>query len=448
MRLEHLPARPDWSALVTADGVPYHTVHGVPYWAEGKAVALTGQEIERLTVAGEEIARMYDRTMDHIARDVDRLRMWFPRPVAEAVAASWRQNPPTLFGRLDLVMLPDGGIKLYEYNAQTPTSLPESALAQWNWLLWQQEQGNVPSTAEQFSDAFEHLVEQWRVSGLDRNVPVFVATLDVSDAHDGGEDMCNAALMCDAAQQAGFEAVLINLNTDVTLADSGPLRGRFVFTPELDEHWFAATPEDHQRLVTSLVDQPIQVMFMLFPWEWILLDSDGAGPAPFAEALMHLVRSGQMVVIEPLYSVMKSSKLMLPLLCELYPNSPYLLDASFGDVTVPMKLNGYVKKPAFGREGANIEIRLPDGSLVADTGGAYGRDGLHILQEYCPMPELVGPAGDAYYPVLGVWVVGGHAVGLSIRSVSGDRVSGQHAPVTDNSALFMPHFFTREGERR
>lgn len=440
MKLKQFPARPNWSALVTSDGVPYHTVHGVPYWTDDKAIVFTPDEIERLKAAAEDIAHMYDKTMGYIADDTDRLKMWFPPNVAAAISTSWRQNPPTLFGRIDVVMLPDGSVKLYEFNAQTPTSLPESAVAQWNWLLWQQEQGNIPSDAGQFSDAFEFLVDQWRDSGLDPKVPVYIATLDVSDAFDGGEDICNAALMCDAARQAGFTAEVINLNTDITLADSGPHRGKFVFTPELDEAWFERASEEDQQRILSLVDTPIKVMFLLFPWEWILIDSDEGGPAPFAEPIMNMIESGEMIIIEPLYSVMKSSKLMLPLLCELFPNSPYLLDASFGDVTIPMKLNGYVKKPAFSREGANVEIRLPDGTLAADTPGGYGRDGLFILQEYCEMPKLVDPSGATHYPVLGIWLVGGKAAGMSIRSVPGTNLHDNQAPVTDDAALFIPHY--------
>lgn len=440
MQYCEFPARPDWVNLVSADGVPYHTVHGIPYWDDSAAFVFTPDEIERLKLAAEEIDRMYRKTLDVVANDPDRLKMWFSPRVAEAIHNSWRSNPPTLFGRIDVVLLPDGNIKLYEYNAQTPSTLPESSVAQWNWLNWQQEQGNIPATAGQFSDAFEFLVDQWKASGLDPKEPVYIATLNVSEANDGGEDYCNAALMCDAAAQAGFNAVLINMNTDITLANTGPHKGKFVFTPELDANWFDQATTELKEQIEPLVDTQIKVMFMLYPWEWILIHSDEGGPAPFAEPMMNLIENGDLVVIEPLYSVLKTSKLMLPLLCELFPNSPYLLDASFGeDVTVPMKMHGYVKKVAFGREGANIEIRLPDGSMIADTPGVYGQDGLYILQEYCEMPGFADSKGTTHYPVLGIWLVGGKAAGMSIRSVPSFDVDEGMAPVTDDTARFIPH---------
>ena len=440
MHYGEYPPRPDWATLVSADGVPYHTVHGIPYWDDSAAFIFSPDEIEKLKTAAEEIDRMYKKTLDTICNDTERLKMWFTPRVASAITSSWRSNPPTLFGRIDVVMLPDGSIKLFEYNAQTPSTLPESSVAQWNWLNWQKEQGNIPSTAEQFSDAFEYLVDQWKASGLDPNVPVYIATLNISEAFDGGEDFCNAALMCDAALQAGFKAILINLNTDITLADNGPHKGKFVFTPELDDEWFKLTSPETRELVESLVDTPIKVMFMLYPWEWILIHSEQGGPAPFAEPMMTMIDNGDLTVIEPLYSVLKTSKLMLPLLCELFPNSPYLLEATFGEMTVPLKMNGSVKKVAFGREGANIEIRLPDGSMVADTPGVYGQDGLYIMQEYCKMPGFSDNKGTTHYPVLGIWLVGGKAAGMSIRSVPSTDFDEGMAPITDDHARFVPHY--------
>ena len=435
--------RPNWQQLVAADGVPYHTDEvGNAYWPEasGLAVQLDQAEIDLISKATEEVRLMYTHAMDVVANDVDRMMFFgFPRRLAESIKSSWNRKGPTLYGRFDFVLPQEGGIKLYEFNAQTPTSMPECAVAQWNWLEANRAKGGpVPAEADQFNELYEELVEQWNTSTLNRNKVVFVATASPEFADDGGEDWCNAALMCDAAQQAGFKVVLIDIHKDITLSNSSK---RFVFTPFLTEEWFKATPKEHQDLVSSMIDQDIEQMFMLWPWEWVVLDDVGRGPAPFGEAILDLIDSGHLTVIEPLHSLLMSSKVMLPVLCELYPGSPYLLDASFGDVTVPMKLNGYVKKMAFAREGANIEVVDQNSNRVADTPGGYTYNEMYILQEYCEMPGYDDNTGDTHYPVIGSWVVGGRSAGLSIRSVNkGGFAPGQSVPITNNGAHFLPHF--------
>ena len=70
-----------------------------------------------------------------------------------------------------------------------------------------------------------------------------------------------------------------------------------------------------------------------------------------------------------------SNKGILPVLWELYPDHPNLLEASFDG---PGRLDAWVRKPLLGREGANIEMHGPAGGL--QTEGAYG-DQASIYQE-------------------------------------------------------------------
>ena len=49
-------------------------------------------------------------------------------------------------------------LKLLEYNADTPTALVESAVAQWYWL------NAVFPGADQFNSIHEHLVAKWKAT--------------------------------------------------------------------------------------------------------------------------------------------------------------------------------------------------------------------------------------------------------------------------------------------
>jgi glutathionylspermidine synthase len=69
------------------------------------------------------------------------------------IREAWAAQPPSLYGRFDLAWSGTGPPKLLEYNADTPTSLVEAAVAQWYWL----EQ--VHPGGDQFNSLHERLVE-------------------------------------------------------------------------------------------------------------------------------------------------------------------------------------------------------------------------------------------------------------------------------------------------
>ena len=117
-----------------------------------------------------------------------------------------------------------------------------------------------------------------------------------------------------------------------------------------------------------------------------------------------------------------SNKGILPILWELFPGHPNLLETHFHD---PKKLTDYVKKPLLSREGANLTIRR--GSSVQETAGPYGAEGF-VYQARARIPNCNGT-----YPVLGSWLIDGVAAGIGIRESA--------TPITDNHSCFVPHLF-------
>ncbi|MCP5792973.1 glutathionylspermidine synthase family protein, partial [Klebsiella pneumoniae] len=55
-------------------------------------------------------------------------RLAIPDDMRDVVAASWRAHAPSLYGRFDFAFDGQGPAKLLEYNADTPTSIFETAL--------------------------------------------------------------------------------------------------------------------------------------------------------------------------------------------------------------------------------------------------------------------------------------------------------------------------------
>jgi len=117
-----------------------------------------------------------------------------------------------------------------------------------------------------------------------------------------------------------------------------------------------------------------------------------------------------------------SNKGILPILWELFPDHPNLLECHFGD---PKNLRDYVKKPFLSREGANLTIRR--GGVVEETEGPYGDEGF-VYQKTARIPNF-----DGAFPVIGSWLIDGIAAGIGIRE--------SDTPVTNNLSCFVPHLF-------
>ncbi len=116
--------------------------------------------------------------------------------MAQRIRETWQSEPPALYGRLDLAY--DGrNIKLLEYNADTPTTLVEAAVAQWYWL-----EECFPH-ADQFNSLHEKLVAKWKDLEPYVSQPVYFS-------HDGGdEDAMNVTYLRDTAQQDGIRTEAI-----------------------------------------------------------------------------------------------------------------------------------------------------------------------------------------------------------------------------------------------
>src|SRR5205085_76745 len=108
--------------------------------------------------------------------------------------------------------------------------------------------------------------------------------------------------------------------------------------------------------------------FKLYPWEWTMADKFGP-----------CVQGCPTSWFEPPWKMLLSNKAMLAVIWSRYPDHENLLPTFFESV------DGYVRKPILGREGANIQRdgRMLDGShFVADYDDGY------VYQEYCPLQQV------------------------------------------------------------
>jgi glutathionylspermidine synthase len=161
-------------------------------------------------------------------------------------------------------------------------------------------------------------------------------------------------------------------------------------------------------------DRPLSAVFKLYPWEWMIHEEFG----------QYLSMAGT-VWIEPPWKMLLSNKGILPLLWEMYPKHPNLLEASLEG---PDKMESWVRKPLLGREGANILLHRPGAEI--STEGEYGEEGF-VYQALAPTRSF-----DGKHTVIGSWVIGhedGNAAGIGVRE--------SDTPIVTNTSQFVPHVF-------
>ncbi len=430
--------RPSWEETNRSLGL----VYGQDYWREGPFYDFELDEILVLEQAATTLHRMCVVAGDHMARQCPRssrdvrhrsyleqvctpedcllTRIGIPEYAHEQIIRTWHDNSseawqhgdkdlfgthayaaqgtdysPSVYGRFDLWYGGRGTTpKLLEYNAQTPTSLLEAAVVQWQWMeqtmqTWHPER--------HWSSMHDRLIAAWQrnMAELRAARPWLPEKPVIHFAYDGressGEDLMTAGYLMETAHQAGFPTELM------TVADVGI---------------------DHADGSIRFNGKSIDVIFMLYPWEWVWHEEGGK---PIFLNMADPTKRGT-VWIEPPWTALWSGKALLAVLWELFPGNDLLLPAYF-EQNKPASMTSFARKPLWSREGANVSL-VRNGQTVAHNEGAYGSEGF-IYQELKELPEF-----DGNHPVLGVWMIDGEPAGLGIR---------EGGLITGNGSFFVPH---------
>src|SRR5258708_1613179 len=168
--MQRIPLTPrgSWQQKVESQGLVFHTLEdGTPYWDESAAYRFTAAEIDTLEAAGNTLQEMCLNAAQHIIDKKRYAELDIPAEAVEAIEWAWDHEPPALYGRFDISWAGAASghaPKLLEYNADTPTSLLEAAVVQWNWL----EEAAPPlaaashsATPDQFNSIHEKLIAKW-----------------------------------------------------------------------------------------------------------------------------------------------------------------------------------------------------------------------------------------------------------------------------------------------
>lgn len=137
MQRHSITPRPSWQTIVEQQGLTFHTPatddpNTRPYWDESACYEFTAHEIETLESAANELQQMCLAAAQHVIDERRYDELEIPVEAVPLIEWAWNEEPPALYGRFDVMYDGTHPPKLLEYNADTPTSLLEAAVIQWN----------------------------------------------------------------------------------------------------------------------------------------------------------------------------------------------------------------------------------------------------------------------------------------------------------------------------
>lgn len=341
------------------------SVDNKPYFSEDAYYEFTGNQVERLYEATKELHSM---SLDYVSDTIkkgDYSGLGLNDSMISVIESTYKESKDFyLYGRFDLALNPrNNSIKMLEYNADTPTSLYESSIVQWDW-----KEHYFPK-ADQYNSIHEELIERWK--SFPQNM-YFTAHDDA-----GKEDWMTLYYLLDTYLSSGSNTGnCINL-TDLGLTSSG----NFV----------------------DMSGTIIENIFKLYPWE-------------FMQEEEFITSASNTNFLEPAWKILLSNKSLLPKLWEKHEKHPLLLPSFFIEEGKEFP-RSFIKKPIFSREGSNVSSTNKEDSRNKDY-DLYS-DSLYDSSGYIIQADAEIPIQDGFTPVIGSWVVGEEPCGINVREDKG-----------------------------
>lgn len=348
-------------------------------------------ELKRAT---DELHALFMHATDYVLQD-DRLleRFNIPRAIWPKIHQSWDNRRNQLItGRFDFT-LSERGLKVYEYNCDSASCHMECGKVQGRWA---QHYG-----CDDGRDAGERLhrmlLQAWEDSDVNGTLHIL---LDPNP-----EETYHALFMREALERAGvrtklidsFERLRFDMLGDIVDDDGEPVRWvwkTWAWETALDQ--IRAECEDDAERLSNY--QPGR-------------RSEGS------PRLVDVLLRPEVMVYEPLWTLIPSNKAILPILWSLFPDHPYLLETQY-ELTDSLRRNGYVEKPIVGRCGSNIRMIGADADVIEATSGRFDRH-QSIYQGLFRLPVVAG-----YHVQMTTFSAAGKYAGSAVRIGQSPLITG------------------------
>ncbi len=371
-------------------GFSWHTDSDGSKYVSDELVQVTQNEAEAYYEATNTIYDMYVEAAEYVIENDLFFDLGIPFNLVDIIKKSWENDVHWhIYGRFDLCGGIDGvPIKLIEFNADTPTSLFETALLQWALL-----KQNDMDENKQFNNVYDAIKNNFK-----RLITLFDNTDTFDNHYDGWKILFSSIAEND--EEEATTRLLQQIATDAGFNTSFDYLGNVTF--------------DETGIYDS-ENNKYEYWFKLYPWEDIATDEP-----ELATTLTNIIKNQEAIILNPAYTLLFQSKGMLKILSDLFPDSEYLLKTSYESLEGVKQ----VEKTVFGREGANTKIINENGDIVTQRDGAYDNY-KKVYQEYVEFPK--DKDGNKYQA--GVFFAY-EACGLSFR---------KGGEIMDNMSKFVGH---------
>jgi glutathionylspermidine synthase len=371
-------------------GFTWHTDNDGSKYVSNQLVEVSQEEAELYYEAANELYDMYVTAAEYVIENDLFFELGIPFNLVEPIKKSWENDVHWhIYGRFDLAGGIDGkDIKLIEFNADTPTGLFETAMLQWALL-----KHNNMDENKQFNNVYEAISNNFK-----RLITLFDDLEEFDSRYDGWKIL--------------FSSISNNDEEEVTTKLLEQMASDAGFVTSFE---FLENTHFDENGIYDAHENAYEYWFKLYPWEDIAVDEP-----ELATTLSNIMQAQKAIILNPAYTLLFQSKGMMKILCDLFPESEYLLKTSFE----PLQGTKQVEKSVFGREGANTAIIDENNTLLEKTDGPYDNY-KKIYQEYVEFPKDVH--GEKYQA--GVFFAY-EACGLSFR---------KGGEIMDNMSKFVGH---------
>ncbi|GAA0852055.1 bifunctional glutathionylspermidine amidase/synthase [Aliiglaciecola litoralis] len=317
-------------------------------------------------------------------------RFGLPEAILPKLRQSWDNRLNQLItSRFDFSMS-DQGLKVYEYNCDSASCYMETAKIQGKWA----KHLGVKQGFDNGKDLFKKIIATWRASDATGLIHVL--------QDDDPEESYHALFMKSAIEAADHSCI------------------RVVGLDTLD--W------NENGDIVDINGDIVRWVWKTWAWETALdqLREEQQGGLSITTSkqkskptLSDVLLNQDIMVYEPMWTLIPSNKAILPVLWTLFPNHPLLLNTNF-ELTDELRDTGHVVKPIVGRCGENIQLIDSENRILEDKGGAFSKQD-QIYQQLFPLPKI-----GKYYVQVSTFTAAGNYAGSGVR-VSGSMIIGKES---------------------
>jgi glutathionylspermidine synthase len=381
----------------------------------------TKQEIDEIRLAAEQVGSIFLKTAPLLREleDETLLQLGFPK---ESLTYCRQKSIPYeyIIGRLDFIVS-KSGIKLMEFNSDTPTFIKETFQA--NAFVCDYfgvENPNAGSVEVLKKEMRKAVASSWNFLDKD-GTPKIVFT-----SHgDNIEDMWTTRFL---QEQLDLPSEYVSLDHLQILTEQTVINGT-VTEPGL------FTPSGER----------IDILYrQTYPVEHLVNDKEPTTDEDIGQELIKLIVEGKLMVLNPPSAFLLQSKAVQALIWGLHEEGNYFTDdeheiieryflPTYLDADVFINDNRpYVKKPSFGREGDTVEIYNGLGENINEEKLKNYRDHLPVFQAFHPLPkaQVRTTSGEKQVHLMyGCFLLNNKAGAIGIRA------GGE---ITNNLSYYLP----------